>query len=288
MSRFRVAVPRTPADAVATLQHVIEHGGAPLVVGGGTIAVPPLSHGLLAPTDVVDLGRIGADRIEESATEVCIGATVSYQQLLDSPVVASRIPLLHRMCGGITGGIQIRNQGTLGGSAAAARPFSDAPGVLVTLDATMTVRSPAGLRQVPASGFFRGAERPDLGTAEILLAMTVPTPGPSRLAGYHKLKFAESSWPVVTASCLLPVDGTDGATLVLGGVADVPLPVPLPDTRRGARAAVTHAVTQRIAALPPDRLWSDLRAGPAYRRQVAGEIAHRAVQRALDARGDST
>jgi carbon-monoxide dehydrogenase medium subunit len=286
MSRFRVVVPRTPADAVAALVRISAGGGRSLVVGGGTITVPQLTQGLRAPTDVVDLGRIGADRIEEGPREIRIGATVSYQQLLDSPAVARRLPLLHRMCRGITGGIQIRHQGTVGGAAVAARPFSDAPGVLAALGTTMTLQSPCGTRRVSAADFFRGAERPDLGPAEILVAMTVPAPHPPRPASYYKLKFAESSWPIVTAACLLAADGGDRTTLVLGGVADVPLPVPLPNLRRGARALVAQAVTARIDALPVGRHWSDLRAGTAYRRRVAAEVAHRAVTRALDARGD--
>jgi carbon-monoxide dehydrogenase medium subunit len=287
VSRCRVTFPGSPADAVAVLVRVAEHGGRALVIGGGTLAVPWLSQGQVAPTDVVDLGRLATDRIEESADTVRIGATVSYQQLIESPVVADRLPLLHRMASGITGGIQIRNLATLGGAACAARPYSDAPGVLAALQVNMAVEGPTGTRSVPAQEFFLGPERSALSATEVLVGMAVPGTVLDRPSGYYKLKLGESSWPVVTAACLLP-RGTrqPGCDLVLGGVGDVPLVVPLPwvDAADLDRAGVSRAVAERVEALPAERLWGDVRADRDYRRRVAGEVAYRAVRRAVESR----
>lgn len=287
MSRCRVTFPGSPADAAAALLRIAEQGGRPLVIGGGTLAVPWLSQGLVAPTDVVDLGRLATDRIEESAETVRIGAMVSYQQLIESRVVVARLPLLQRMARGITGGIQIRNLATLGGAACAARPYSDAPGVLVALQVTMAVEGSTGRRNVPAQDFFVGPERPALSATEVLVDMAVPGSVLDRPSGYYKLKLGESSWPVVTAACLLPRgDDQQGCNLVLGGVGDVPLVVPVPQADPGEldRARVSRAVAERVEALPPDRLWGDVRADRDYRRRVAGEVAYRAVRRAVESR----
>jgi carbon-monoxide dehydrogenase medium subunit len=288
VSRCRVTFPESPAEAATTLLRIAEQAGRPLVIGGGTLAVPWLTQGLTEPTDVVDLGRVGTDRIEESAGMVRIGATVTYQQLIASPVVAARLPLLHSMASGITGGIQIRNLGTLGGAACAARPYSDAPAVLVALQVEMIVEGPAGTRSVPAEDFFRGPQRPALTLTEVLVAMVVPESVLGRPSGYYKLKFAESSWPVATAACLYRRRGAEeGCDLVLGGVGDVPLAVPLRQVGHEEldRDLVSRAVADRLEELRPDRLWADVRADSDYRRRVAGEIGYRAVYRALQSRG---
>jgi aerobic carbon-monoxide dehydrogenase medium subunit len=292
VNRFRAAFPRSPAEAAALLRQVADHGGRPLIVGGGTLTVPMLGRDELTATHVVDLGRIGADQITESAAGIRLGAMTSYQQLISSRVIAEKLPLLHRMASGITGGIQIRGQGTLGGSACAARPASDAPAVLVALRARMVLRSAAGPRQVAADDFFLAAQRPDVRAGEFLLELDVPPDVAGRAAGYYKLKFGESSWPVVTAACLLPSPGCPRAPadLVLGGVGDVPVRVPLPVRLDGdvGRDTISRAVTDRISSLPAEHRWSDLRAGSGYRFRVAGEVAYRAIRRALSARGNVT
>jgi carbon-monoxide dehydrogenase medium subunit len=291
VNAFRVEYPCSASGAADALLWATELGGKTLVIGGGTLAVPMLSQGIMRPTHVIDLGRVGADKIEVSSARIRIGSMVSYQQLITTAAVAHHMPLLHRMATGITGGIQIRNQGTLGGAACAARPQSDAPAVLVGLGAQMTLLSQRGTRVVPAHEFFQGAERTALAPDELLLDMTFPlAPIADRPAGYYKLKFAESSWPVVTAACLLSLEASDirrSIDIVIGGVSDVPLSLHLQNTSFGNpdRELITHAVSRRIQALAPDRRWSDIRAGADYRAHVAGEIAYRAVQLAQDTKG---
>ncbi|GAB3588331.1 FAD binding domain-containing protein [Amycolatopsis endophytica] len=270
MSTFRTSFPRSADEAADALRRVLAANGTPLVVGGGTLAVPSLSRGELTPTDVVDLGRTGLDRIELTTHAVEIGAQVNYQQLLDSPVVTARLPLLHQLCAGITGGIQIRHQGTVAGALCAARPFSDAPAALVALDAQVFVRSADASRIVPAEKFLRGAEENDLGPGEFVAGIRLPLG--ERRAGYVKLKFAESSWPIMTAAAMLP------GLVVLGGVARVPVRVVLPP--RATAADVRAAVAASLESVPSGHRWSDLRAGWDYRRRVAPEIAVRAFIRA--------
>ncbi|WP_236792237.1 xanthine dehydrogenase family protein subunit M [Amycolatopsis sp. GM8] len=273
MKRFHVAYPTTADEAAGLLQTDA------VIVGGGTLTVPALTRGELNTAHVVDLGRLGLDEIVPDGTVIRLGAMVSYQQLITSALVAERLPMPHRMASGITGGIQIRHQGTVGGSACAARPNSDVPAVLVAMRAEMLLRSPAGTRRVPVDEFFLGAERADLRRGEFLTEIAVPSTPPGWTTGYYKLKFAESSWPVVTAACVLPPAGS--AEVTIGGVADVPLRITLPETNR-----TEHTVAERISAIPTERRWSDLRADARYRARVAGEIACRAVRQALAARGD--
>ncbi|MBB5159025.1 FAD binding domain-containing protein [Saccharopolyspora phatthalungensis] len=76
--------------------------------------------------------------------------------------------------------------------------------MLVALRTELLLRSTAGVRHLPVDDFFLRAERPDLRPGEFLSEIVVPAHGGDWAAGYYKLKFAESSWPVVTTACLLP------------------------------------------------------------------------------------
>ncbi|MEQ3554390.1 FAD binding domain-containing protein [Pseudonocardia nematodicida] len=270
MSPYRTVLPPDPAAAAEQLAETVTGGGTPLVISGGTLAVPALQRGELTPTVLVDLHRAGLDTVVLHDGYVEIGATVTYQRILDSPALAERVPLLHRVAGGITGGIQIRNQATVAGALCAARPQSDAPATAVALGARVVVRSVRGTRIVPVEEFLTGAGRTDLAADELVEAVRIPVGPAPRRCGYAKLKFAESSWPVVTAAAL--ATAAPGATVVLGGVAVTPLRLPpTPPDRIG------DVVADRLARLPPEQHWSDLRAGWAYRRSVAPTLAARAL-----------
>ena len=270
MSTFRTVVPRSEGDVADVLARIVARADDALLIGGGTLTVPALVRGDVLPAVVVDLGRAGMDRIEVQPDAIRIGALVCYQQLLDSESVRVRLPLLHRLCAGITGGIQIRTQGTLVGALCAARPQSDGPAALVALGAEVFIRSSGGSRVIPAGEFLRGAEDPDLGPDEFVTVIQIPVQKSG--SGYVKVKFAESSWPVLTAAAMAP------GHVVIGGVADVPQRIRLPYVHYGS---VREAVTEHLDQIPVARRWSDLRADWDYRRRVAPEVAARAVAMAV-------
>ena len=132
------------------------------MLAGGTWVVPELGSGVSRPDVVVDLRRAGLGAITEGEGTVVVGATATYADLIGSALVRERLPLLHEMAGGITGGWAIRGQGTIGGSLAAARPQSDVPAVLVALGAVAHVASAAGGRAVPVAGLLAGPMRTGL------------------------------------------------------------------------------------------------------------------------------
>lgn len=283
-----------PVSAVAAAESIEQHntaGRTLLVIGGGTLTMPALSQGIARPDLVIDLGRIGAREIKTTDAEIIVEAMVSYQQLIHSPIVRRELRLLHTMASGITGGIQIRHQGTLGGAACAARPQSDAPAVLVALHATMTAQSPVRTRRIAASDFFEDAEHNGLTANEVLTSLSLPRRLSAMRSGYYKFKFVESSWPVVTASVMLPAreDDQSPGELVLGGLAVVPVVVSLPRMRGDEfnEEAVALAATAAVADIPPEQRWADLRADSVYRGRIAPEIARRAFRLAMTDEGSA-
>ena len=256
------------------------------------MVVPAISHGELTPLDVIDLKKLSNDWIVDDPHGLRVGSMASYQQLLGSDLVRNRVPLLWRVASGITGGIQIRSQGTLGGAACAARPHSDAPAVLVALGAELMLRSQAGTRSVAASEFFLGAEAVDINRNEYLEEIVFPASRVRSSFGYHKLKFAEGSWPIATASSILSNDPTvknSYSGIVLGGVSEVPIVISVEGLVNAdpSPTELREHLRERIASANSRAFWNDVLAEPHYREVVASEVAFRAFSEALDRKENS-
>jgi carbon-monoxide dehydrogenase medium subunit len=252
-----------PADVREACVLLAEHGDRAAVLGGGTLLVPMMTRGERRPEHVVDLRHLDVGDITEADGGLRIGARVTYTQASASSLVHEHVPLLAEMADGITGGAQVRNLGTLCGSACYANPASDVPACLVASGAVMHLAGPDGPRTVAAEDFFTGAFTTDLRRGELLAGVTVPrATGPY---GYHKLKLAESSWPIATAAATTGVDGA--VTVTLGGVRATPLRIALADG-------------DDVAARVQDQLdkpWDDELATGDYRRAIAGVVARRAL-----------
>lgn len=274
---FSYHAPRNLADACTVLAG--EPDGS-VVLGGGTMLVPEMTHGRVTPRTLIDLSRAGLSGIRGGSGEVVIGAMTTYADILSSPAARTAAPLVAQVAAGITGGPQIRGRGTIGGSASYANPASDIPTCLVAAGARIRLASAAGVREMAADQFYLGPFRTARRADEILAEVVVPAPAGARW-GYMKLKTCESSWPIVTAGCLLRGDGT--MRVALGGASSSPVLVsatPPPAEGgpgdRGWREQVRAAVDSALA--DP---WADVLADSEYRRRVAPAIVSRAVARAL-------
>jgi aerobic carbon-monoxide dehydrogenase medium subunit len=275
---FDYHTPTTIADAVALLAR---HGDRSAVVGGGTWLIPNMTYGAQRPEVVIDAKRLQLDRIFEDGGDIVVGARASYGQVALSGLISANVKLLAVMSSGITGGPQIVRQGTLGGSACYGNPSSDVPACLVALNARLRLQSAAGVRDVPAAGFFHApfvtAKRPD----EILTEIRLPKQAGSVRTGYYKLKFSTGSWPIVTAACLAERAGAGHFALriAIGGANSIPVSF---ETRTPVvpRIEDLSAITASVGDLIVSEV-SDEFAGSGYRRTVAPSIVIRAVRMAI-------
>lgn len=246
-----------PESLEEALALAAEHGADARALAGGTVLVPEMNRGALRPGAVIDLSRCGLGR----AAPGRVGALATYRELAGLP------GLLGAAAAGVTGGAQVRNRATAGGSACYGNPSSDVPAVLVALEAVLVLVSVRGERRVPAAAFFVDAFATAAQPDELLVAIDLP-PGDGWRFGYRKLKFGESSWPIVTAAALVHADGR--VRVVLGGAAATPVAV-----EPGGAGELEEAV--RAALVEP---WSDVLADSAYRRRVAPVVARRALEAA--------
>ncbi|MGB3441026.1 MAG: FAD binding domain-containing protein [Actinophytocola sp.] len=238
--------------------------GDAVVVGGGTMVVPEMTHGRVRPSAVVDLAKAGLAGITRGDGEWVVGAMTTYTEL-----ERSAVPLLATVARGITGGPQIRNRGTVGGSASYANPSSDVPAALVALGARLRIAKAGGVREVAAGDFFLGAFRTAREPDEVLTAITVPDTDSG--LGYVKFKLAEGSWPIVTAATVA------GPTIrvALGGAAAAPVALEL------ERVAWREQLWSEVDKLLTEP-WDDVLAPGHYRARIAPVIAARSVAAALE------
>ena len=272
---------RRPADAAEAAQLLAAGSGA-AVLAGGTWLVPRMSRAETRPATVVDLRRLCLSGAWEEDGTIVLGPYTSYDGLWASALVREALPLLAIMAAGVSGGRAITGQGTIGGSACYATPASDIPGCLVALGARLRLVSCEGVREVPAASFFTGPFETVRRDREFLSAIIVDRPAGVVHSGYHKLKFAGGSWPIVTAACCLErrIGGGLHATVVIGAAGPIPVaatsslpsfdPAPLWRLADAAAGALTEG-------------WSDELADAGYRLAVAPEVARRAVAAALEA-----
>ncbi len=160
------------------------------LLAGGMSLLPALKQRLARHAGLVDLNAIEALKgVERDGQNLVIGAMTAHAVVATSSLVASAIPALAVLAGGI-GDPLVRNRGTIGGSIANADPAADYPAAVLGLDATVVTDQ----RPIAAAEFFTGLFETALRTGEIITAVRFPLP---LAAGYAKFRQPASRFALV-------------------------------------------------------------------------------------------
>ena len=170
LSRLPLLQPRTLAEALRLLR---DEG--PLVpLAGCTDLYVGLHFGTVREPRFLDLQGLRALRgIRLSGETLVIGALATYSELIASPLVRRRLPILAEASRWV-GSPQIQNRGTLGGNVANASPAGDTLPVLAVAEATVLLRSVDGERRVPFGAFYTGYRQTVMRPDELIVAIEVP------------------------------------------------------------------------------------------------------------------
>lgn len=271
-------------DNVAEALQALTGSDSAAPLAGGQSLVNVLKHRVASIELLVDISRIeelrGIELRPDGTLE--IGACVTYDELDRSEQVRLAQPLLAEVAGHIEDQ-QIRCRGTIGGNCCLSDPTNNLPPLLVALDATMVIESPAGAREVAAGEFFHGYFATAVGEGELLRSVKIPSLGPDAGAGYSTVAVGADSKAIARAAAVVRGGDTiDEARVVLACVSPTPIRhAGMEQALRGA-AATTEAV--RTAA---DRIGEDLEpigdahGSAEYRREMARVVARRAVCQAI-------
>jgi CO/xanthine dehydrogenase FAD-binding subunit len=172
---FEYDAPRTTEEALELLARDPDETK---VLAGGQSLVPLLNFRLARPGRLVDLNDVGELAYLRRKDGVLRIGTMTRQTTLErSSVVERHWPLLTQAIR-LVAHPQIRNRGTVGGSAAHADPSAELPVALTALEARFHVRSSSGTRTVEAKDFFVQPLMSAVEPGELLEEIEVPPMAP--------------------------------------------------------------------------------------------------------------
>lgn len=269
--------PRSPEQVVQLLR---SEGERILLLAGGTTAGLSKDEKI---SQLVDLTRLGLDRIESSGNGWRLGATARLQQLATHPG-------LRRFAGGLVaeaaaavGSRPIRNMATVGGNAVQVFRWSDPPVAYLALGAEFELLGPRGRRQVGADEFYQRHPRRQLDQAEILTGVLLPAAAAAGRGAFVKL--ARTSFDLAMASAAAWLQADSGriarARLVVGGVRTLPFRCREAEKSLAGKkpsASLLGRLAEQVAEQVPAN--AGVRTSEAYRRRLAGVVARRALEQA--------
>jgi len=264
-------------EAVKLLQDL---GDDARIIAGGQSLIPLMKMRMARPAALIDINFIpGLSEIQNSKGELRFGALARHADIEDSSV-ASAIPIVHDCAAGIAD-VQVRNQGTIGGSLAEADPSGDWGTALLALDTTVVCFGPGGQRTVPLEAFIKDAYTTVLAHDEIVTGIHVKMP-PNGSGGAH-LAFKRSApvYPTVSASVQLTLEGHNtckDARVILGCVGLTAIRAKEAEAAMRGKALSEQNIraaseAARAAAEPQ----SDMRGSAEYKRALVATLVKRAI-----------
>ena len=257
----RATSARNAANLLANLDD------AKLLAGGQTL-LPTMRLRLASPAHIVDLSGVPEMRgIERKGRSVVIGAMTTHAEVESSALVREAIPGLAEMAH-VIGDPQVRHLGTLGGSVANNDPSADYPAACLALDAIIVTNK----RKVAAEDFFQGLFTTALEEGEIVMRVAFRIP--ARMA-YEKFRNPASRYAL--AGVCVAKRGPQVRVAVTGAGGEGVFRWAEAEAALGARF---HPKSLAGLAMDEGRMAGDIHADAAYRAQLVGVMARRAVERA--------
>ena len=258
MHDFEYVQPGSVADALAAL-------GAPEAqpLAGGQSLIPAMRQRLAAPSRLVSLNGIAELRgVCRDGDALSIGAATTHAQV--AAEAAADYPALAALAGGI-GDPAVRNRGTVGGSLANNDPAACYPAGALGSGATIVTSK----REIAADDFFAGLFETALDDDEIIVSVKFPIP---EKASYGKFLQPASRFAL---TAVFVAKHADGVRVAVTGASESGV-----FRWSEAEAALGgNFAESALDGMSPgaDGMISDLHGSAAYRANLVGVMARRAV-----------
>jgi aerobic carbon-monoxide dehydrogenase medium subunit len=272
--------PKSVNEAVAMLADLGEDARA---LAGGHSLIPLMKLRLAAPEHLVDLAGIADLKgIRQDGGDVVIGAMTTQNALIDSDLLAAKVPLI-RETSRLIADPQVRYAGTIGGNVANGDPGNDLPAVMICLNAVYETAGKGGAKRIAARDFYRSAYVTALAPGDIVTAVRIPAPPAGHGSAYEKLKRKIGDYATAAAAVVLTLNGDriGSCSIGLTNVADTPLWAE--EAARILVGSTLDAATVKRAVAAAEAITSpaaDTRGPAAYRTKMAGVMLARALTRA--------
>ena len=277
---FEYHAPKTVGEAITLLGQL---GPDAKLLAGGHSLLPMMKLRFAQPEHLIDINRIPELKgIREEGGTVVIGAMTVENDLITSPILQAKVPLLSEAAK-LIADPQVRSRGTIGGDIAHGDPGNDHPALSIAIDASFVLEGPKGRRTVAADGFFLGTYMTLLKENEVMCEIRVPAFAPGAGYAYEKLKRKTGDW--ATAGCAVVIrksgDQVSHVRIALTNVAPAALRAEAAEAallnKPFNAANVQAAADAAIAICDPAE---DLRGDIEYKTAMAGEMVKRALNKA--------
>lgn len=254
---------RKPRSLRAALRMLRDEG--PLVpMAGCTDLYVALNFGSLPERRFLNIWILDELRgIHLSDGRVRLGALTTYREIIRSPIVRRRLPMLAAAAREI-GAVQIQNRGTLGGNVANGSPAGDTLPVLAAAEALIELRSAEWIRKVPVVSFYTGYRASVMRPDELITAIEIPPVAGMQWFRKVGTRAAQSISKIVMAAVR-----ADRPRIAFGSVA--PTVVRVARTEEALAAGVPLTQAQRLLQDEISPI-DDIRSTAAYRRAVAANL----------------
>jgi carbon-monoxide dehydrogenase medium subunit len=203
------------ASVDGAIAALVEHDGEARIIAGGHSLLPMMKLRLAQPQHLIDINDLAdLSYIREFADEIRIGALTRHVELLQSDVLARRLPIFADAERVIADPV-VRNRGTIGGSLCQADAAEDLSSVCSAVKASVVIRGAGGERVVGMDAFHVGPYVTAVGDGEMLIEVRIPLRAGGGSA-HEKVERRAGDWAIAAASAALWIDG---GTIAVAGLA---------------------------------------------------------------------
>jgi carbon-monoxide dehydrogenase medium subunit len=235
-------------------------------LAGGHTLLPVMKQRLAAPSDVIDIARIGdLVGIDVSGDAVTIKAATPHYDVAMSDAAGKAIPALAHLAS-LIGDPAVRHRGTIGGSLANNDPAADYPAAVLALGATITTNK----RSISADDYFKGLFTTALDEGELITAVSFPI---AAKAGYAKFPHPASRF-ALTGVFVAKTKAGDVRAAATGASSSGVMRLPAIEAALKANWSAGALDRVKISA---DGLLDDLHGSASYRANLIKVMAQRAV-----------
>lgn len=256
------------------------------ILAGGVSLIVLMKNNLVAPEYLINLKTVpNLVNIEyDSESGARIGALVTQQDVIESPIIREKYPLLVD-AGSKIAFIGVRKQGTIGGNICHADPGADFPPALIALGTRVKIVSSKGQRTIPVKELFVDYLESSLEPNEILTEIEIPAPLPNTGCCFFELNKTSNSAGIISVAATITLD-SDGkcqqASLALGSAGLTPIDIEQTGKILAGQTISSNLIEEvsleaRMVCNPISNVYGSAE----YKREMVGVLVTRALNQAL-------
>jgi carbon-monoxide dehydrogenase medium subunit len=277
-----------PTSLNEAIQLLSENDEAKVLAGGQSL-LGLMKLRLAAPPALIDISRLqGLSYVREDGDRLAIGALTTHDTIEHNSTIKEKFTILNEAASKI-GDQQVRNLGTIGGSACHADPAADIPTALLAADAEFVIEGKKGRRVVAAREFFLDFFTTAVQHDEILTEVRLPHLPEKSASAYMKHSLRESDFAIAIVGVIVTLaNGSSCRDVRIGVGAAGPTPLRANSAEQYLKgetlneAKILEAAERAVEGVNPP---SDMHGSGQFRLEMIKVLTKRSLKLALSRAG---